>query len=83
VIVLSASSICRELSAEADDLDACGEAFGITLVSRRGETQLRNAVDRFTCMKTLQFDPGVGLDFSGARIINAVLRDALGHLDIR
>jgi len=35
VVVLTVLSICRELSAVADDLDAYGEAFGITLVSRR------------------------------------------------
>jgi hypothetical protein len=34
VIESSVLSICRESSAGADDLDAYGEAFGITLVSR-------------------------------------------------
>ena len=34
VIVLTVWSICRDLSAAADDLDAYGEAFVITLVSR-------------------------------------------------
>jgi hypothetical protein len=33
----SVLSICREFSAGADDLDAYGEAFGITLVSRRAK----------------------------------------------
>jgi hypothetical protein len=35
VIELSIRSICRDSSADTDDLDAYGEAFGITLVSRR------------------------------------------------
>jgi hypothetical protein len=35
VIESSIPSICRDLSQAADDLDAYGEAFGITLVSRR------------------------------------------------
>jgi hypothetical protein len=46
VIESSISCISRDLSAGADDLDAYGEAFGITVVSRRTNTAtLVRAVD--------------------------------------